>query len=240
MTKITQEQLIESLNQLKGIKPRREWAVLLKSQILSEQKEVIVKAQSVGFMDVISAIFAPKKLVYVLSSVLFLVVGIFGFAEYTVPGDLLFPVRRMAEQSQAVLTGQTGLKQDVAIFNSRINDLAQVAKAGNKNSISSAMNEVNANVSELTKNLKNNPAESAQTMKDIAVGLKTLASVSGTDLTGNPEVKDLYQTVVQSQIADLQKMTLTDEQKKTLTEVENLYDQAKYSDALEKILLINK
>ena len=71
MTKITQEQLIESLNQLKGIKPRREWAVLLKSQILSEQKEVIVKAQSVGFMDVISAIFAPKKLVYVLSSVLF-------------------------------------------------------------------------------------------------------------------------------------------------------------------------
>ena len=152
----------------------------------------------------------------------------------------MFPVRRMAEQSQAVLTGQTGLKQDVAIFNSRINDLAQVAKAGNKNSISSAMNEVNANVSELTKNLKNNPAESAQTMKDIAVGLKTLASVSGTDLTGNPEVKDLYQTVVQSQIADLQKMTLTDEQKKTLTEVENLYDQAKYSDALEKILLINK
>ena len=37
MVKITQEQLIESLNQLKEIKPKKEWAVLLKSQILTEQ-----------------------------------------------------------------------------------------------------------------------------------------------------------------------------------------------------------
>jgi hypothetical protein len=38
----------------------------------------------------------------------------------------------------------------------------------------------------------------------------------------------------------LQKTTLTDDQKKTLTEVEDLYTQGKYADALEKILLINK
>ena len=53
MTKITQEQLIESLSQLKEIKPRKEWAVLLKSQILAEKQaelEIPVRqATSVGF-----------------------------------------------------------------------------------------------------------------------------------------------------------------------------------------------
>ena len=77
-------------------------------------------------------------------------------------------------------------------------------------------------------------------MKDIANSLKTLADVPGTDLSANQDVKDLYQAVVQSQIADLSKMTLTDEQNKALDEAKDLYFQGKYTDALEKILLINK
>ena len=60
----------------------------------------------------------------------------------------------------------------------------------------------------------------------------------GTDMSENPDVKDLYQTVVQSQIADLEKTTLTDDMQKTLVEVKDLYNQGKFVDALEKILLI--
>jgi hypothetical protein len=164
-----------------------------------------------------------------------LIVGVFGFAQYTVPGDLLFPVKKIAEQSQAALIGQSGLKQDVATLNSRINDLAQIAKEGKKDNIPSAISEVNANASQLAKNLKDNPTQDPQTIKDIANSLKTLADVTGTDLSGNPDVKDLYQTVVQSQIADLQKTTLTDDQKNILFEAEDLYNQGKYNDALEKI-----
>lgn len=238
MAKITEKQLISQLKELKAIKPRQQWAVLLKSQILSEKEAKMVQpAANAGILDILSAIFAPRKLAYAFAVVLFLIVGIFGFARYTVPGDLLFPVRKIAEQSQAALSGQTALKQNAASLSSRIKDLAQVAKAGKTNSIPSAISEINANASELVKDLKNNP--DPQTVKDIASSLKTLADVTGADFTANPDVENLYQTVVQNQITDLQKETLTDEQQKTLADAEDLYNQGKYTDALEKILTIN-
>ncbi|MCX6723801.1 MAG: hypothetical protein NT155_01340 [Candidatus Staskawiczbacteria bacterium] len=238
MTKLNQEQLIGSLKQLKEIKPRKEWAVLLKSQILAkkETKVVLAPTKEISFMDVVSSLFFQKKLAYSFAVVFFFVLGAFGFIGYAMPGDLLFPVKRIAEQSQAALTGSSGLGQDIVVFNNRINDLAQVAKDGRKDNMSPAINEVKA----AAKSLKDDPTKNPRTLKDIASGLKTLADVPGTDLATNPDIKDLYQTVVQGQLADLHKTTLTDDQRNILTEIENLCDQGKYADALEKILLINK
>ena len=240
MAKITQKQITEQLKTLKDIKPRKEWAVLLKSQILPEQQlQATIPAQKISFLDILSSVFAPKKLVYSLAVVLFLIIGVFGFASQTVPGDLLFPVKKIAEQSQAALTGQIGIRQNVVTLNNRINDLAQVAEQGRTDNIPFAISEITADASALVKDLQNNAVGNKQTIKEIAASLKTLADVPGTDLTANQDVKNLYQTVVQSQIADLQEATLTDEQKVTLSEVEELYNQAKYVEALEKILLIN-
>lgn len=241
---MTQKELINQLKLLKEIKPRKEWAVLLKSTLLENKVPSrmtgTISAQKASILETLSFIFAPKKLAYSLAVVMFLIVGVFGFARYTVPGDLLFPVKKIAENSQAALTGQTALRQEVANFNNRINDLAQVAKAGRVNNIPSAISEVNSNASALAKNLRDNPTENSQALKEIAISLKTLASVPGADLSENPDVKSLYQTVVESQIADLQKTTLTEEQSKALIEVQNLYGQGKYMEALEGILLINK
>lgn len=248
MSKITQKKLIEQLQTLKGIKPRQEWAVLLKSQILSqssietEQIKLNVpakQAKTVGIMDVLSAVFFQKRLAYAFALVLFLVFGIFGFANHTVPGDLLFPVKKIAEQSQAALTGQTGLKQDVATLSSRINDLVQVAREGRKDNIPSAISEVSANAYELVKNLKQNPTTDQVTIREIATSLKTLADIPGTDLSANPDVKDLYKTLVESQIVDLEKTTLTTDQQSILDGVKDLYESGNYADALEEILTIN-
>lgn len=240
MAKITQKQLISSLSQLKEIKPRKEWAVLLKSQILAEKQVEPIQAQSANFISTFSTAFFQKRMAYSFAAVIFLAAGILGFSKYTVPGDLLFPVKKIAEQSQAALTGQAGLKNDVAVLNSRINDLAQVAKAGRTDNIPSAISEINANVSELTKSLKDSPTQDPKTLKEIASSLKVLADVPGTDLSANADVIDLYQAVAQSQISDLEKSTLTTDQKDTLAEAQDLYSQGKYADALEKILLINQ
>jgi len=244
MTKLTQGQLIDQIKTLKDIKPRKEWAVLLKSQILAEKNngmEIIGQsAKFVGFSNIFVNIFSPRKLAYSLSVILFLVIGVLGFARYTVPGDLLFPVKKISEQSQAALSGQTSLKQDVAILNNRINDLAQVSRDGRTGNIPSTIAEIKTNASELTKSLKKNSVNDPQTIKDIASSLKTLSDVPGTDLTTNSDVKDLYQAVVQNQVSDLKKETLNDSQKNILAQAENLYEQGKYSEALEKILLIGK
>jgi len=239
MSKITEKQLISQLKQLKEIKPNKEWAVLLKSKIITEQKPVVIKAQSISFTDIIRSVFYQRKMAYSFAALFLMVVGVLGFANYTMPGDLLFPVKKIAEQSQAALTGQSGLRQNVAVLNSRINDLAQVSKDGRKDSISSAISEVETNVTALVNNLKTGTAD-ATTIKEIVSSLKTLADVPGTDLSTNQDVKDLYQAVVQAQIADLNKATLTDDQKEVLSEIQELYLQGKYTDALEKILLINQ
>ena len=243
MTKITQKQLIESLSQLKEIKPNKEWASLLKSTLLENKvpgrMTGAVPTQRASFMSAISNSFG-RRLAYSFAAILILAVGAVGLSRYTVPGDLLFPVKKIAEQSQATLGGQTVLNQDVAVLNNRISDLAQVAKDGRTGNIPSAISEVNANAKYLAKNLKKNPATDSKTIKAIANSLKTLADVPGTDLTASSDVKDLYQAVVASQIADLKKMTLTDDQKETLAQAEDLYSQAKYTDALEKLLLVSK
>jgi len=250
---MNQKQLIEQLKTLKEIKPRKEWAVLLKSQILSPYTKVAIKVQknqnvleaptperklkSAGILDILSSVFLQRRLAYAFAVVLFLIVGVFGFAQYTMPGDLLFPIKKIAEQSQAALSGQIGLKQNMANLNNRINDLAQVAKQGRVDNVPSAISEIDTNASQLAKTLKDNPTD-IQTLKEIAVSLKTLANMPGTDLTANQNVKDLYQTVVENQIADLQKSTLTEEQQTTLAQAEDFYSQGKYTDALEKLLFI--
>jgi Mg2+ and Co2+ transporter CorA len=123
-------------------------------------------------------------------------------------------------------------------LNNRISDLAQASKQGRQDSVPPTIVEIKADVIELVKTLKNNPTTNTQVIKDIASSLKTLASVPGTDLSEMQGVKDLYQIVVESQIDDLDKATLTDIQKEALVKVKELHSQQKYAEALEEILLI--
>jgi len=218
MTTITEKQLIESLKSLKGIKPRQEWASLLKSQILAE-KQVEIKVQPARFADlgnIFSAMFSQRKLAYSLAAILILIAGAFGLANLS-----LF--EKAPQKSTASLTGQTSktvqieAQKKAVALNSKIRDLNQA--------------------------LKNNPVQDPQTIKNIkniADSLKVLADVPGTDLSQSHDIKDLYQTLVLNQVYDLKQSTLTIEQKKALTEIQDLYNQGKYSEALEKILLINK
>ena len=245
MAKITEKQLICQLKELKEIKPRKEWAVLLKSQILAEKAKIeapqeTYKAKLAGLMSMFP-VFTTRRLAYALAVVLILIVGVFSVANYTVPGDLLFPVKKIAEQSQAALSGKTILNQDMTVFSNRVNDLAQIAKEGKTNNIPSVISEISANASQLVKNLKANPISDPNTIKEIATSLKTLADVLGTDLSTNNDVENLYQTIVESQINDLRKATLTDDQKAELLQVEDLYNQGNYQEALDIILTqINK
>lgn len=194
MTKINEAQLIESLKQLKEIKPNKEWASSLKYKILAQQTVEPVRAQFVF------ANFFSRKLAYSFAAILLLVAGVFGATK-------LLPTR-IEPQQTASLTSQ-----NVAVIKDQIN----------------------VTVKNIVQNLKENPVQNPQTMKVLA---KTLADMPG-DMTTSPDVKGLMQTVVESQIIDLEKATLTDEQNETLVEVEDLYGQGKYTEALEKILLIN-
>lgn len=243
MTKTTQKQLIEELKALKDIKPRQEWVILAKSQIFNnaEDRGVIVNpARKASIFDVIASINIQRRLAYSFASLVFIFVGLVGFAQYTMPGDLLFPVRKITERSEAALAGQTELRQNAATLNNRINDLAKAAKDGKKDNIPATISEINTKASELVKDIKQKTVEDPETLKEIAASLKVLADVTSADqdLENTADVKDLYQAVVESQIADFKTATLTDEQAIILLEAEALYEKGENVEALEKILEI--
>jgi hypothetical protein len=243
MSKLTQEQLERQIRKLKEIKPRAEWVILAKSQIFNETtaKEAIIEnpVRKISFFDIIKAIKTQRKMAYSVATLSFVIIGLVGFAQNTTPGDLLFSVKKITEQSQASLIGQTGVRKEIATLNNRINDLAQVAMQGKTSNMPSAINEVNIKASALTKTLKETPVEDVEIIKEITDSLQVLAYMPGTDLSESQDIKELYKEVVQMQIVSFKKSTLTEEQEEILLEIEELNENEKYIEALEKILSMN-
>jgi hypothetical protein len=237
---MNQKELIKSLKQLKEIKPRQEWVILAKSEIFAQKQAEKIAVKNPSILDVIFSLKFQTKLAYSFAAFIFVLVGLVGFAQFTMPGDLLFPIKKIAEQSQTSLSSGTSLKKGAITFNRRISDLAKAAAEGRKENLPSVITEINADASELAKSLKDDTVKDPEAIKEIANSLKVLADVPGTDLSANPNVKDLYKTIVESQISELGNSTLTDSQKGVLTEVISLYEQKKYTEALEAILTINK
>lgn len=227
MSKITEQQLISQLKELKNIKPKQEWASLLKSQILAEKS--FDSAQDISPANPARFIFQYKE-VYAFATMLLLVVGFLGFNQFSAYKSKL----------AANMYGQAVVIQDIERLNNRISTLSDVTKTGKKESINTTIKEINANATELVRNLKGGQINDESTIKKIATSLKTLSSVSGTDLTKDGGVRDLYETIVARQIADLEKATLTDRQKVIFEKIEELYKEGKFSEALEEILSVSE
>jgi len=240
---MSKNDLENKIRQLKEIKPRKEWAVLLKSQILnSEQKQVEMvemPAVKVGIMDVISGIFFQRKLAYAsVLSLMFMIVGAFGFVNYTMPGDIFYPVKKIAEQTQ-----QTPLQ----IAYNRSEDLVKVVKENKTQNLTPAITEYKASISDAVKNLtdtlaigndKKSVEEIINEVKKIQENQKQLETL-GVNMGDADEMSELDSTlavIVENQIADLEETTLTENQQTILVEIKDLYEQGKYSEALEAIL----
>src|SRR3989344_1453251 len=123
MPKTTEKELILKLQTLKDIKPRQDWVVFAKREILGGNKITIkasYKEKFLGVLDFLPALTYQRKLTYAFATLLLIMVGTLGFAQYTMPGDLLFSVKKVTEQSQAALSGQTNLRQNMANLSNRI------------------------------------------------------------------------------------------------------------------------
>ena len=201
--------LISKLQELNQIKPRKEWAILTKSQILSENNSVVkIPVQKIGIQEIISSIISAslaKKMAYAFAAFLFVIIGLAGFALDT---------SVLQEKFVASLSGEKSPEQSLT-------------------------KQIKENVKILAQTINKDPRQNSETLKQITVSLKTLASLAESDLVESREVIDLYQALAKNQIENLEKTTLTEEQAEKLEKAKELYEQKKYSEALEGILLIN-
>ncbi|MDD2697038.1 MAG: hypothetical protein PHE52_02680, partial [Candidatus Pacebacteria bacterium] len=134
---LTEKELIGKLQELRQISPRDNWVNFTKTQILGEEPKFTL-------FPYLKPAFAGFIAVFVLF------IGLYGVVKNSIPGDLLYSLRRIAHEGQAVFVPESGKTVfQLKLANDRLEDLA---KAPAKN-LAPTISEFKANISEAAKNL---------------------------------------------------------------------------------------
>ena len=237
---MTEKELIGKIRELRQIKPNRDWVVLTKSQILGEEK----KYTSLFLFPVLKLRPVYAGLIAVL--ILF---GLFGFAKNSLPGDLLYPIKKIAQKSQAVFVSEEEKPAfQLKLANQRLEDLT---KASTKN-LAPTINEFQVNISEAAKTISKIDAttsdpivtkkivEEAQKLKKNKQIAETLGVVTGETEELEEALIPYYKVEAERRIKDLENRSLTEGQQKLLEEAKEEFEAGNYDQALEKIWILSQ
>jgi hypothetical protein len=257
-------ELIKKIQELRKISPRKDWVSFTKSQILGKEPElgvesisVLVNKISLIVSPLIMAIFYPFRFSFkhykpVLAVLVFLFIVFsttFTLAQNSLPGDLLFPIKKLAERSRAVFVSEKekpGVQFE--LVNKRLEELARITENNQTQKLASSLNEVKNSKEtakkELSKAIANkSKTEAIKIAKEIAPKLIEIGEKEAkvyTALGVEPPEEDkegmLDKETVELLINDLKNSSLTDLQKNILTEAEKNYEAGNFSAALEKVI----
>ena len=233
-----EKELIGKIRGLRQIKPNRDWVSLTKSQILGD---VEVKPQPFYF-----PLFKPVYAGLIAVLILF---GLFGFAKNSLPGDLLYPIKKIAQKSRAVFVSEEEKPAfQLKLANQRLEDLT---KASTKN-LAPTINEFQVNISEAAKTISKIDAttsdpivtkkivEEAQKLKKNKQIAETLGVVTGETEELEEALIPYYKVEAERQIKDLENRSLTEGQQKLLEEAKEEFEAGNYDQALEKIWILSQ
>ncbi len=231
---LTEKQLIGKVRKLRQIRPRKDWVSLTKKDILGEGP---------GFF--FFPYFKPAMAGLITIFVLFGVLG-YGLVKNSLPGDVLYAIRKAVHQGQAVFIPEAEKPAfQLKLANDRLEDLT---KAPAKN-LAPTISEFQANIAEAAKNLVKIDAttsdpvaikkiiEETRELEENIEKVESLGVVIGQQ--GMSEWNKAVKRVTENLIEDLEETTLTEEKEKILSEMKELFAEGEYSAALE-LYLINQ
>jgi len=235
---MTEKQLIAKIKELRQIKPRKDWVFLTKTRVLGVESK-----PSFSWFRILS--YKPAFAGILTALVVFSMFS-YSFVENSLPGDLLYIVRRVAHKGLAiVLPMEEKPVYQLKLANERLEDLT---KATGKN-LAPTINEFQNSVSEAAKDIAkldattSSPivikriAEEAKKLETNRQKVESLGVVIGEETT--IELNDALANVVGGLIEDLEARSLTVEQEQLLDEIGLLYGEGKYTEALE-LYLVNQ
>jgi len=223
---MTSEELISKIRELRQIKPRKDWVLLTKSQILGKDKPVF------NPFFIFKPVFAGVLFVFILF-------GLLGNSQNSLPGDLLYPIKKITEKAQVVFVSKEELpKYNLEIANKRLDELNEIAQTNQVKKLAPAISEFQANMSEAAKSLAE--VKRGADVEKIIAQIKKLEEnkqiVEGV-LATKIETED-YDTAfaqfVENQIKDLEKSTLTETQEEVLKEAKEYFEKGDFETALIK------
>lgn len=251
MIKFTEEQLIKKIQELKQIKPNNDWVVLTKKQIFESEKQkpfsfisftLHLFSKSEGFIKEAQRgekfVLRHKPTFAVLTAFVVLI-GMFGFAQNSVPGDSLFTLRRITEQGQSVFVINE-VEYNLGLVGKRLDDLEKIAQANEVGNLASAINEYQDSISKAAESLAK-----TEDLKIIVFEIKKLHEKEekiksyGIEIGDSQEINDVLYNIVAEEIESLEKREVTEEEQEVLNIIKESFKAGNYSEALENILLFN-
>jgi len=229
---MTQNELIGKIRELRQIKPRKDWVLLTKTQILGQEETPKFE------------LFPFFKPAYAGLFFLLLLAGLIEFSQGALPGDPLYSLKRITEKAQAVFVSKEEQpKLQLELTSKRLEELNKVADANRVKRLAPALNEFQKTKivakKEILDSIKNkSEKEAIKIAKALAPKLnevnekeKKVYAVLNTESTEGTE-QTAEKAVVEILIKDVKNSTLTEEQKADLVKVEEYYKSGDYQEAL--------
>jgi len=238
MIVMTEKELIGKIRELRQIKPKKDWAFLVKKEILGEEP----KLKWSSILD----IFSYKPVLAGAVTVSFLILfSFFISSQNSLPGDLLYPVKKITEKAQAVfVSGEEKQMVQLELANKRLEELSKITQKNQVEKLAPAIKEYQASVSEAAKNIKkitkeiiqqNQKMEETKAKIELSLGVK-IDEAENLENTITNKIAEAKTAEVQ--IKDLEGSTLNEAQQKTLEETKQAFEDGNYRLALELIQLL--
>lgn len=234
-------ELIKKIQVLKGVKPRKEWVISVKNQIL--EREIIPAQESfLGFWGWPRLILQYRTALATLV-VVGLLMGTFGLAQKAMPGDFLYVFKKVVEKTKlSFVPEQEKPTLHLEYANESLQNIVKIVENNKTAKITPIIEEYQTNVSEAAKSLtqikKPDVKKIVQKTKEIEENKQKIEAL-GVIVGETKEWDNALAQIVEDQIKDLEKGTLSEAQEKILTEVKIDYEEGNFSQALEKILLLS-
>jgi hypothetical protein len=218
-----EKELLRKIKELGQIRPRKNWVILKKREILGKESSIyFLKPVFLGltFLVILSILIISKN---------------------SLPGDFLYPLKKMTEKSQAVfLSEKEKPKYQLQLANKRLEELTKIAKTNQTKKLSPAIREVKKSLKEAAKSLE----RPQKLEKEIVFETKKLKEnrekikALGILIENNQELDNSLAQLAEREIKNLEKRTLTEKQKEILEKVKEDFEKKNFAEALEKLLKI--
>jgi hypothetical protein len=244
---MTEKELIAKLQELRQIKAPTDWVNFTKERIFANET-----SRGERFLSLIEflphllnrRVFAPALL-----GLLVVVFLSFSLMQSALPGDLLYHLKKITENSRAVFVSPEELPEfSLELANKRLAELNQIVEKNQTKKLAPAINEVQHTLAQMAQVLLTFQATSSdaaaidkfvketESIKNEIQSLKERGiAIDDNDLEKVSE--GLKCKLLSLLVADLEKRTLNDEQAVAAQEIKKIADEGKCQEGLELFLM---
>lgn len=230
-----EKELIAKIKELRRIKPNQEWVFLTKNRILGQEQEA--KLPSVGYSlgEVLRGLFFRPVLkpAYATLLALLVIFGLFGFAQNSLPGDYLYPIKRITETGQTLFASAEEREQiNLELIEKRLGELTKIVEENKTKKLAPAIREFQTAVSEAVPGADQESLKKVVEIRNRTAELQTRGVVIEGDEVQKLGMGPLV-GILEEMIADLENRSLTTKQELVLDRMKELVAEGRYLDAIE-------